>query len=360
LCFICCALEGVFKGLILQHVPCDIEFEELVEAYFDCRRNKRTTHSALDFEMNLEENLLQLYHELRTGTYEIGKSICFVVKIPRVREIWAANFRDRIVHHLIYNRMSPKWNRRFSADSCACIPGRGTLYGATRLEKHIRSFTNNWEKDYWYLKCDLSNFFVSIKKDVLWSLMEPSIEDGWLKDITKLVLYSDPTKNFTLNSRDWEAELVPERKRLCLAGENTGLPIGNLTSQFFANILLNELDKFAKHTLKAKKYIRYVDDCIILAEDKETLIEMKAKMDEFVKTIGLSFNPKKCFIHKINRGVSFVGQTVYPHRRVPLKNTVDKCIEKAITSPDSIPCFIAYFEQAEKSYNLVQRFLINT
>lgn len=121
-------------------------FEALVQAYFDCRQSKRNTPSALAFEANLERNLIKLNDELTAGTYAPGKSICFVVTKPKAREVWAADFRDRIVHHLLYNHISPRFYASFVADSCACIPGRGTLYAARRLEAKIRSASQNWSK----------------------------------------------------------------------------------------------------------------------------------------------------------------------------------------------------------------------
>lgn len=339
-------------------MKCEFEFEELVAAYYDCRKNKRRTDSAITFELHLEQNLWQLYQELTSGEYQIGRSVCFVVEKPRVREIWSAEFRDRIVHHLVYNRLSPKWNRLFVADSCACIPGRGTKYGAERLHKHIRSYTENWKHDYFYLKCDLSNFFVSINKDILWELIlkEMGSHPEWLIHLTELILYNDPTINALFNSPKELMERVPPNKRLLLAQKNRGLPIGNLTSQFFANILLDALDKFIKHILKVEKYVRYVDDFIILGKSSRELSDIYRKIKEKVLELGLMLNPKKCFIHKISRGVSFVGQTIYPFRRVPLSNTVRKCLNKLETSPTSLQPFIAYISQAQKSHNLVNKF----
>jgi RNA-directed DNA polymerase len=138
-----------------------------VQAYFDCREHKRNTYTALDFELSLERNLYQLYEDLAGGTYKPGSSICFVVIRPKPREVWAAGFRDRVVHHLLYNRIAPRFERTFIADSCACIEGRGTLYAVKRLERKIRSITENWSRPAYYLKCDIANFFVSIDKRIL-------------------------------------------------------------------------------------------------------------------------------------------------------------------------------------------------
>lgn len=120
--------------------PADFTFTELTQAYFDCRRTKRNSASALAFEANAERNLFDLHDELVSGDYQPGRSICFVITHPKPREVWAAEFRDRIVHHLLYNEIAPAFHRRFVADSCACIPGRGTLYAAKRLEGQVRSY----------------------------------------------------------------------------------------------------------------------------------------------------------------------------------------------------------------------------
>src|SRR5574343_38126 len=118
-------------------------FELLLQAYLNCRKHKRNTASALAFEQDLEHNLWQLHSELSGGTYTPGKSVCFVITRPKAREVWAADFRDRIVHHLLHNHIGPRFYARFIADSCACIPGRGTLYAAQRLESKVRSITQN-------------------------------------------------------------------------------------------------------------------------------------------------------------------------------------------------------------------------
>lgn len=333
----------------------DLSFEDVIEAYYSCRKNKRTTYSSLEFEMNLERNLYELYKDLRDGEYSISPSICFVVKQPKVREVWAAQFRDRVVHHIIYNKLSPYWNRRFEADSCACIPGRGTMYGAIRLESHIRSSTENWSKEAFYLKCDLANFFTSIDKNILWEYLNPTIREEWVKELCYKVLFNFPIENGIYLSPKEEYALVEPRKRLGHFGRNKGLPIGNLTSQFFANVLMDILDKFVKHHLRVKHYIRYVDDCIVISRDKDFLRHCFQEMSRKIEDIGMKFNNKKCFIHSVYRGVSFVGQTIYPHRRVPLRNTELKCFDKV--TEENLHCYLSFFRQAGKSYNVCNRII---
>lgn len=227
------------------------------------------------------------------------------------------------------------------------------MYGAERLESHIRSASENWTKDCHYLKCDLANFFTSIDKNVLWECLNPTIQEQWLEDLTKKVLFNRPTLNGIFLSSNAEYVLVEPRKKLGHFGEFKGLPIGNLTSQFFANVLMDTLDKFVKQELLARHYIRYVDDCIIVSQDKEFLKHCYQEMTLCVEGLGMKFNKKKCFIHNIDRGVSFVGQTIYPHRRVPLKVTSVKCFEKV--TEENLHCYLSYFRQTQKSYNICSR-----
>jgi len=214
-------------------------FSALVQAYFDCRRAKRNSTSALAFEIDLEQNLLDLYDELMNGRYRPGRSICFVITRPKPREVWAAQFRDRIVHHLLYNQVAERFHRSFIADSCACIPGRGTLYAAERLEHHVRSITQNWAVPAMYMKCDLSNFFVSIDKRILLSRLASKIHEPYWMALAGQILMHDPRTDFEMRGDPALLARVPAHKRLINADEHHGLPIGNLSSQFFANVLLD-------------------------------------------------------------------------------------------------------------------------
>lgn len=316
--------------------PADFSFEELAQAYFDCRANKRNSASALAFELNLETNLAQLDRELREGRYRPGPSICFVVTHPKPREVWAAEFRDRIVHHLLYNKIADRFHRRFIVDSCACIPGRGTLYAAERLEAKIRSVTHNWSRPAYYLKCDLANFFVSIDKRILQQQLAAHIPELWWRELTDLVLWHDPRDNHQLRGRQELLKLVPPHKRLTEQPGHRGLPIGNLSSQFFANVYLNTLDQFVKHRLKAKHYIRYVDDFVILDPSAQRLNNMLAAINTFLPArLNAHLNPKKTVLQPIARGVDFVGQVIKPWHRVTRRKTVRRACHQVANTPDA-------------------------
>ncbi len=318
---------------------------ELLQAYYDCRKHKRNTHSALGFEFNLESNIVQLMDELLSGTYQPGKSICFVVTRPKAREVWAADFRDRIVHHLLYNKISARFENSFLADSCACIKGRGTLYAGQRLESKIRSITQNWSVPAFYLKCDLANFFVSIDKNVLLNLLRKKINEPWWMALAEKVLMHDPRTNYITHSSEKFFDLVPPHKRLANQSANLGLPIGNLSSQFFANIYLNELDQFVKHQLHVKHYIRYVDDFLLLHESPQQLNKWLNSINEFLPKIGAKLNPKKTIIQPIDRGVDFVGHVIKPFHRVTRKKSVNQAIKriKTINKKDLMKTANSYF-----------------
>lgn len=308
--------------------------EKLVQAYYDCRQHKRTTASALRFEQNLEHNLMELHEELENGSYRPGQSICFAISRPRPREVWAASFRDRIVHHLVYNQIAERFHRRFIADSCACIPGRGTLYGATRLESKVRSMTQNWSRPAFYLKIDLANFFVSIDRRILWPLLVDQIHERWWRGLTKTVLFHDPRDDYELRGDAATLAKVPEHKRLMNAGRYHGLPIGNLPSQFFANVLLNELDQHIKHCVGARHYTRYVDDMVLLHESPQWLNEALASINAFLPSLDLRLNPRKTILQPIDRGIDYVGQVILPWRRVTRRRTLRQALARLEDMPD--------------------------
>jgi RNA-directed DNA polymerase len=320
-------------------------FSELVQAYFDCRRTKRNSASALAFEQNLERNLADLHAELTDWTYQPGGSICFVITRPKPREVWAADFRDRIVHHLLYNRISPRFYKAFIADSCACIPERGTLYAARRLESKIRSASQNWSKPLWYLKCDLANFFVSIDKYIVWELLKKRIQEPWWQWLTHSVLFHDPRENFEYRGQVSKLDLVPPHKRLTSQPFNLGLPIGNLSSQFFANVYLDALDQHVKHRIGAKHYVRYVDDFVLLHESPQWLNAALDDINAFLPSkLNANLNPTKTILQPVSRGVDFVGHVIKPWNTRVRRRTVSEAVIRIRTEdPNQI-------QQSSNSY----------
>jgi RNA-directed DNA polymerase len=319
-------------------------FQRLVQAYLDCRRTKRTSASAQAFEAMAEHNLYQLCEELRTGTYQPGRSVCFVITHPKPREVWAARFRDRIVHHLLYNHIAPRFHARFVADSCACIPGRGTLYAARRLEHQVRSYTGNWSRPAHYLKCDLANFFVSIDKAVLLEQLQRQVTEPWWMSLAEVILMHDPRADVEVRGSREELALVPPHKSLFNAPQGYGLPIGNLSSQFFANVLLDDLDQFAKHRVRAPHYIRYVDDFVLLHESPQWLNQAREQIEGKLADLHLQLNPRKTILQPVARGIDFVGHVVKPWHRITRRKTV----HTALTRLQDVPA--ADLQQSANSY----------
>ena len=331
-------------------------FALLVQAYLDCRRNKRNSASALEFEDHVERNLFELHEELIAGTYRPGRSICFVITRPKPREVWAAVFRDRVVHHLLYNHIAPRFHASFVADSCACIPGRGTLYAARRLEHQVRSVTENWSRPASYLKLDLANFFVSIDKTVLLAQIQRRVTEPWWMALAETILMHDPRQDVEVRGSRRELALVPPHKSLFNAPSDHGLPIGNLSSQFFANVLLDDLDQFVKHRLRAPHYVRYVDDFVLVHRDVAWLNSARSEIESRLADLHLALNPRKTVSQPVDRGIDFVGHLIKPWRRTPRANALPNALRRIGTVDadefDQINSYFGLLRQSPASHHL--------
>lgn len=241
-----------------------------------------------------------------------------------------------MVHHLLYNHIAPRFLASFAAGSSACIPGRGTLYAARRVEADARSITQNWSREAFYLKADLSNFFVAIDKHVLWQQIAAKVhEPDWLW-LAHAILFHDPRADVAVRSDRRLLALVPPHKSLFSAPPDTGLPIGNLSSQFFANIHLDALDQFCKHQIKARRYTRYVDDFVLLHESTEWLSQAHQRIDQFLRQrLGAQLNPKKTIIQPIARGIDFAGHVIRPWHRTTRPRTLHQAIHRLEHMPDA-------------------------
>jgi len=302
---------------------CNITVLELLQAYYDCRKHKRNTYNALKFEEHLETNIMDLYHDLIHDRYQIGRSICFVITKPKPREVWAADFRDRIVHHLIYNKFFHIFTKSFIHDSYACLPNKGTLNAAKRLEKFLRSSSHNYKRKTYFLKADIKNFFMTINKDIMFELICKKVNDKWWQNLIHKVLYNDCVSKAIVKSPKKLLNLIPKQKSLFNANKTCGLPIGNLSSQFFANIYLNELDQYIKRDLKCIYYIRYVDDIVIIDQSHQRLNQIYDKICIFTKDVlHIEFHDKKKQLNTIDKGINFVGYIVKPYRKYIRRSTI--------------------------------------
>jgi|GEM_PF-34847 len=296
---------------------------DLFRAYFDTRKNKRTTANALAFEAGYEKKIFNLYEEIINREYKISQSVCFIVNKPVKREIFAADFRDRIVHHLIFNYINPIFEKHFIKDSYSCRIGKGTAFGIKRVDHFIRSASENYQKDCWILKLDVKGYFMAIDRDILYKKIElklkavknPGFNVDQMLYLIREIVFHMPTKNFHLKGRreDWVG--LPKSKSLFFAGERKGFPIGNLTSQLFGNIYLDELDHLVCEKFGIKHYGRYVDDMVFVHSDKKFLKEVIMEIKNYLqKELGLALHPKKIYLQHFKKGVCFLGAFVKPYR----------------------------------------------
>lgn len=303
--------------------------EDVFCAYYDCRRNKRNSWNALAFEENLERNLMQLYRELQEMSWKPSRLSCFVITFPKPREIWASDFRDRVVQCVFYNRWREKFHNSFIYDSYACIPGRGALMGSERVAKMMRSISNNFQDEAFAGKIDFANFFVSIDKRILQDILFRTIKNEWDQWMCRKILWTDIRSNPLIKSSRQLLTKVPPHKSLLKTDDHLGLPIGNLTSQFFANIYLNEVDQYAKHALKARHYGRYVDDIVLFHSNSKQLVDWIEDINTFSReNLHIQLHPRKTNVNKIEHGVNFVGYILKPWRKYIRRSTPSNLLRK--------------------------------
>jgi len=312
---------------VVAHDPAEasmlFSFEALERGYRQCRRRKRGTANALRFERDLEENLLSLREELVSGRYQPLRSVCFITSRPKLREIVAADFRDRVVHHLLVGRLEPLWERAFIHDSYACRKGKGTHAAVDRLSSFIRKATCNHTVHAHYAHLDVRSFFPSIDHDRLLAVLRRRSQSPTLSWLCERIVRRDIKRDAVLKGPPEAFDRIPPGKSLLRAPPSKGLPIGNLTSQFFANVYLNELDQFVKRTLRVRFYLRYMDDLLLLAPGREELLAWRDRIGEYVREhLFLEMNAGAERIAPVSSGIDFLGYVVHPHHRLVRRRVV--------------------------------------
>ncbi len=301
---------GVHRKLKIEKLKCKIydriiSLDNLFLAWQEFRKSKRNKPDVQGFEFNLEDNLFQLHQDLENKTYQHSHYTPFYIQDPKLRRIHKACVRDRILHHAVFRILYPIFDKGFIYDSYSCRLNKGTHKAVNRLEKFCRKLSKNNTKNIFALKCDIRKFFDSIDQDVLIGLIKEKIQDDnaiWL--IEKII------KSFKNADRK-------------------GIPLGNVTSQLFANIYLNELDQFVKHRLKKRYYLRYCDDFTILGENKENLTKLTPLIDNFLKEkLKLILHSDKIIIRKHRHGIDFLGYVVLPYYRVLRTKTKRRVFKK--------------------------------
>ncbi|MFQ5627935.1 MAG: reverse transcriptase domain-containing protein [bacterium] len=284
-------------------------FENLLCAAKKAQKGKRFQDNVGRFNVNLENELIQFRYELQNKIYLPGAYRTFIIFEPKKRTISAAPYRDRVVHHALCNIIEPLFEKKFIFDSYANRKGKGTHKAILRYQQFCR-------KNIYALKCDIRKYFPSIDHEILKSEIRRTIGCRNMLWLIDTIIDGSNAQEPVIEYFTGDDLFAPfERRR--------GLPIGNLTSQFFANVYLNPLDHFIKEYLCIRCYVRYVDDFVLLGNDKSQLWELKNEIEAFLESLRLRLHPNKCQIHRTDRGVTFLGFRVFPEfRLIPRSNIV--------------------------------------
>lgn len=280
-------------------------FDNLLLAWRKARRGKRYQATVASFERNLDVELTTLRDELLTESYQPGGYRSFTIHESKRRKISAAAFRDRVVHHALCNLIEPIYDRKFIFDSYANRKGKGTHKALDRCTQFLRRYR-------YVLPCDIQQFFPAIDHNILKQILAQTIACDATLDLCAKIIDS----GVGVLSEVYDMRYFPNDDLLA-AARPRGLPIGNLTSQFWANVYLNELDQFVKHGLRAKGYLRYVDDFLLFADDKATLHQWRDAIMGFLQSLRLTIHEHHAHPCPVEQGLPFLGFIVFPnHRRL--------------------------------------------
>lgn len=279
----------------LVHYRCQIRFngryqdiislENLLETWKEFIQGKKNKRDVEQFQRNLMANLISLHQDLKNKTYAHSAYEAFNISDPKPRNIHKASVRDRLLHHAIYRKLYPYFDRKFIADSYSCRLHKGSHRALKRFRAFVNKVSKNYTQTTWVLKCDVRKFFASIGHSILLSILEKHIKDREVIELFEVIIHS-----FQSHER------------------GKGLPLGNLTSQLLVNVYMNEFDQYLKHILKIKYYIRYADDFVVIHENKKYLEKILPQIENFLlDTLKLHLHPDKVFIKTLASGVDFLG-----------------------------------------------------
>ena len=330
---------------------------DLYIAFYDAARHKHKMAYVKKFEQNLSENLNELCDDLLNRRYRALPSKCFIIDYPKKREVFAAMFRDRIVHHLYFRYTHQIFERTFIADSYSCIEGRGTHYGIDRLRQHIRQASLNWTQPCYAMNLDIRGYFMHINREKLLKLsidtlrrmathkvgmtadvpipsgvpLTPATTWAEIRDfdfllwLTEQIVMLDPMENCIIVGDDSDWDGIDRAKCMRFVESGLALPIGNLTSQLYSNVYLNPFDQFVKRDIHCQYYGRYVDDSNMIDTDRDWLLAQVPKVREFLADeLGLQLHMGKLHIQEIHHGVEFLGAFVKPYRDYVSRNTLER------------------------------------
>jgi len=303
-----------------------VAVDNLLSAWREFIKGKRSKPDVLEFSLSLIDNILQLYNDLANQTYRHGGYKSFYITDPKSRHIHKASVRDRLVHHAIYRQLYPFFARIFIADSYSCQVGKGTHRAIARFKNFSQRASQNNTITGWVLKGDVKKFFESIDQNILLNIFSE-----YIADIDVINLLTKIVRSF---------EVKPSK----------GLPLGNLTSQLFVNVYMNKFDQFIKHKIKARYYIRYADDFIILSDNKESLLRDQQLIREFLRyDLKLILHPHKIFIKTIASGIDFLGWVNFPYHSVLRTKTKNRMMDriKKNSAPQSLASYLGLLKYGD-------------
>lgn len=304
----------------------NISYEDMYHAYLCCRKRKKNTKSSKEFDTKALFNIIEITDEINKREYVLKKSKCFVVEYPVAREVFCAEFRDRIVQHFVYNELNDIVEKKLIRNTMSCRKKKGTDKAILMVERYLRMATDNYTKDVSIAKLDLSGFFSNIDRNILYDILKDIIiieyrgkyQDALLY-LVKIIALDDVAKNSVIICKKEKLKLIKKEKSLFY--KDTGLAIGNITSQLFANLYLNSFDHLMKS--RHKYFVRYVDDMIII-DDKEKLVETISIANEFLKSYNQKLNMKKSIIRNSRYGVTFLGIKINYHYSILSKSRINR------------------------------------
>ncbi len=312
-----------------------VSVENLLEAWREFLNGKRGKRDVQEFQLRLMDNILMLHNDLVNGAYRHAGYHAFNISDPKPRNIHKASVRDRLLHHAIYRALYPFFNRTFIADSFSCRVGKGTHAALDRFRSFAYEASKNHTKTCWVLKCDIRKFFASIDHDILMNILASTISD-----LRLLALLREIVKSFSSE---------PSRPGI-------GLPLGNLTSQLFVNMYMNGFDQFVKHRLRARHYVRYADDFVLLSPDRGWLEEQIPPIALFLQEkLRLTLHPDKLSIKTLASGVDFLGWIHFPDHRV-LRTATRRRMQRRMRgrpAPETLASYRGLLRHGN-AYNILQ------
>lgn len=303
-----------------------VTLKALYNAWKTARKGKKPSKNQMAFDGRWIDGLLELQRSINTLTWQPGPSACFVATRPKAREIHAPDFSDRVVHHWLVPQLETLWEPAFIFDSYANRQGKGSHAAVERLKQFVRQ-VHSGQGGGWYLQLDIHNFFNSIHRPTLWAMLKRKLNKAGaaeqLTRATHALLRRHPLQaGVVQHGTPEEHAMVPPHKRLENSRPGCGLPIGNLSSQFFANVYLDRLDQYVKHTLKARRYLRYVDDFVLVHHDRAQLRAWQTQIEEFIATeLRLKLKPD-IGLRPISDGIDFLGYIIYPSHTLVRRRVV--------------------------------------